>query len=64
MLSDNVLIKIKQFMRSDVINMTTEEAREFKSYYQQKYRDNVNTSCGSCFASCIKKVIRDENIQA
>lgn len=51
-------------MRSDVINMTTEEAREFKSYYQQKYRDNVNTSCGSCFASCIKKVIRDENIQA
>jgi ferredoxin len=64
MLSEILLNKIKVFIRSHTIEFNSEEAREFKSYYQQKYRDNVNMSCGLCVASCIKKIIRDENIQA
>lgn len=62
MLSDRLTEKIKIFIKSQVIDLNGEEALEFKRYYQQKYRDTPNLSCGLCMASCFKKVIRDENI--
>lgn len=56
--SEGLKKKLNDFKTSQVINFTPDEGAEFKKFYQQTFRDNVDLSCGLCVASCIKKVIR------